>query len=428
MLLEDGPPVEDRFLPGATRQFDPEFVLKGEGGPGFLVDAKLCISPTAGAQFPPNMSGWYPRVIDAIDLRIFDTLVRLGDEVRRSAPNPFALKAATDRMEQDGLELESYPVRPLGSRLAQRYVGSLVAETRGRGVQIKYRSRVKDIRFGDVDRFRVVYENQTGSHELSCDQVVLAVGRSGAQWLNSLSIELPSSPNKLDIGVRLEFPSWGGEQIRELGENPKIKLYDDRSYAKTHCFVHKGRVISYFLDDRCLIDAHATRDDKTEASSMNLLYHFDATADRIYDRVAERARNASSDRPLAMTLADFLGTTDLPDCGSRFAPTLGNTKESDLRLILPPEAVAGIQNLIRRLSVHAPGIATRGSMVYAVSAEWLSPRVTIEPYFRVKGTPGLWCVGDGSGWTSGVLPAAASGIQVAQQIVSRRPTQLSWRF
>ena len=62
-------------------------------------------------------------------------------------------------------------------------------------------------------------------------------------------------PNNLDIGVRLEFPAWGGDQLKEVGDNPKIKWHDGHSYAKTHCFVHRGEVFFYYLNDRCLVDA-----------------------------------------------------------------------------------------------------------------------------------------------------------------------------
>ena len=91
------------------------------------------------------------------------------------------------------------------------------------------------------------------------------------------------------------------------------------------------------------------------------------------------------------------------------------------------EAETHYRALIKQLARFAPGIATEQGMVYAPAAEWLSPRVRIEPHFRVTGVDGLWCVGDGSGRTSGVLPAAASGVVAAIQIAAdSKQSELTW--
>lgn len=434
-VLEKGPPAALRLLSKDEWLFKPGKVLEGEGGPGFLADAKLCVSSDAGAQFNRVIQDLYPKAVSDIDFEIFAALLEKGHEVRLFQANPHAVAAAKKRLAAIDVTLETYPVRALGSDLAHVFLALFVEELRSRLVDIRCETQATSITYSQKEDlpFQISVSGPSGIDTVHASHLVLAVGRSGATWLAKQNLGLQTEPNHLDIGVRIEFPHWGGEQIRELGANPKFKCKVGKSYAKTHCFVHAGRVIAYILDGRCLVDAHAVAS-RTNASSMNILFRVsDAhmyNPKSVYGAISEVAESIGQGKPLRMSLPSFLGSDSLPDDGTEFTPTLLEAKETDLGLVYPETVLTALRTLITRLSKFAPGIATKGSMVYGPAAEWLSSKVKIDAYFRVAGLRNAWCIGDCSGLTSGVLPAAASGVMAALDILKGPSEQreLEWEY
>lgn len=268
----------------------------------------------------------------------------------------------------------------------------------------------------------------TGEREIEATHLFLAVGWIGSASLGEFDIDLEFYPNNLDIGVRLEFPSWGGSQLKEAGYNPKIKWSDGHSYAKTHCFVHEGQVFYYFLNGHCLVDAHAVRSNPTRSSSVNVLYRIsnEAVANplQVFHAIADAAREFGGNMPLPLhqCLADFAPKIALADDVVDFEPTLAppDSVGCDLTLVLPHRVVEGIRGLIDRLAKYAPGIATKSAVVYAPAAQWLMRRVRLERNFSIPGQPSGWCIGDGTGLTAGVLPAAVSGVVAARDAIARQ--------
>src|SRR5882724_1681017 len=75
VVFELGKRFRDRFISEENWDIDPRYVLKGEGGAGLFVDAKLCLSPTAGTKFPKEFAKEYPRALEDIDHHIYQELL-----------------------------------------------------------------------------------------------------------------------------------------------------------------------------------------------------------------------------------------------------------------------------------------------------------------------------------------------------------------
>lgn len=435
-LVEKGLPFSERFASRDPWDFNPHEVLSGEGGAGFLADAKLCLSASAGVQFDADISADYPRAFEDLDFHVYQRLLDLGHEIRRAFPNPAQLRAARKVLGALGLTLDSYPVRPLGSDMAGRFLASLVEDLRRLDIRILYKTSAKSLEPDSGGAgFRVRLHGLQGDYDVSVSHVFLAVGWSGSEWLRRQKLPLSVEANPLDIGVRIEFPAWGGEQLRECGDNPKIKLRDDASYTKTHCLVHRGRVFFYYMDDLCLVDAHAVRGAVTQASAINILYRVPTSmfADPLSLLTAFSAATKATAQamPLAMTMPEFLGRRDLPHSGAGFSPTLQRAVRADLGFFLPSKIADAIRSHISRLAEYAPGIATSDSVVYAPAAQWVTPKIKLGSRFAVPNVRNLWCIGDGSGVTAGVLPAAVSGVAAAKSALAqlRGGDQLTlWSF
>lgn len=426
-VLERGQTFESRFLSRDDWTFDPHAVLEGEGGPGFLADAKLCLSQTAGAQFSTELADQYPRALNDLDIHVWQWLLDLDHEIPRALPHRDQQPVVRNRLKALELDCETYPVRPLGSDMAAIFLREFVDHMRKRGVEFHYGSRVTGVQTGSPsDQYFLTVRDSTGERVIDATHLFLAVGWIGSAALCEFDLGLQFEPNNLDIGVRLEFPAWGGAQLREAGDNPKIKWNDGHSYAKTHCLVHEGEVFFYYLNDRCLVDAHTIRSRPTRSSSVNILYRIstDAVSEplHVFHAIAAAAEVYGDNKPLYQPLADFAPEVTLADDIGEFVPTLASSASApcDLTLVLPHRVVEGIRGLIARLRCYAPGIATESAVVYAPAAQWLMRRVQLDSQFRIPEQSNGWCIGDGTGLTAGVLPAAVSGVVAARDAIEQQ--------
>lgn len=438
-VIERGTRFDERFLSRTDWEFDPDAVLCGEGGAGFLADAKLCLSSDAGNQFEDDLAAQYPRALQDIDFHVYQHLLDLGHEIRRAEPNRHQLHVVRRRLSDLALELDTYPVRPLGSDMAAAFLRRFVGNLQNRGVAFVYNTEAKTIAYDRAARvYRVTAPTCGTQMEYECTHLFLAVGWAGSAWLRETgsSLGLEFTANNLDIGVRLEFPTFGGHQLKEAGDNPKIKFYDGHSYSKTHCLVHAGRAFSFnFLDHHFLVDAHAVRRQPTRASSVNFLYRIrpEHIKDplQVFRAVSASAREYGQNRPLVMALTDFLEDEALPSSDSSFEPTMHAAVECDLSLVLPGRVANTIREHIRQLARFAPGIATREAVIYAPAAQWVMPRVKLGRNFIGPDAQNLYCIGDCTGLTAGVLPAAVSGVVAARDAVARLTGDLQlplWSF
>ncbi len=435
-VIERGRCFDERFLSRDDWRFDPDAVLCGEGGAGFLADAKLCLSPDAGTQFEGDLAAQYPRALEDIDFHVYQRLLDLGHEIRLATPNQHQLRAVRRRLSELDLELDSYPVRPLGSDMAAAFLSRFVGSLERRGVVFLYKTEANTIAYdGAAGLYRVAATSSGKQVDCRCSHLFVATGWAGTAWLSKFgpALGLTFEVNNLDIGVRLEFPAFGGWQLKEAGENPKIKFYDGHSYSKTHCLVHAGRAFYFtFLDQHCLVDAHALRRGPTGASSVNLLYRIRTGHIKdplqVFRAICASTSVYGEGRPLAMPLSDFLQDNALPSTDNSFHPTIPDAVECDLALVLPSRVVTAIREHIRRLAKFAPGIATRGGIIYAPAAQWVMPRTALGPGFAVPNAPNLYCIGDCTGLTAGVLPAAVSGVVAAREALARETGNLQLRL
>lgn len=442
LIAEKGKPFANRLIGAESSCFDPDQVAQGEGGAGFLADCKLCISENVGIRFEPELKESYAQAVDDVDSYIYQRLLDIGVDVKRSSSSdPARLAAVRAKLKELGLQLDTYPVRSLGSDIAGKFLGLFVNELRALGVELALETSAEDIVIDRDNYFHVQLRDRHSQKKIIATHLFLAVGWSGSSWLlHQVSKKLPLffASSDFDIGVRIEFPPWGGEQLRELGGNPRIKLFDGISYAKTHCFVHHGRVFYYYIgNDACLVDAHAVQGDRTKASTVNILYRVPTRVlpepVELLNGMCRASQGAKRRLPLAMRMTEFLRKKDLPEDGDVYAPTLPPTQvmNVDLGLVIPSRIMDGIRELIVRLAHYAPGIATRGTVVYAPAVQWAVKRIDLNDRFAVPNVRNLWCIGDCSGRTAGVLPAAVSGVVAAKNALASKQGdhhQALWSF
>ena len=179
-VLERGQTFESRFLSRDDWTFDPYAVLEGEGGPGFLADAKLCLSKTAGAQFESDLADQYPQRLNDLDIHVWQCLLDLGHKIPRTLPHRDLRRVVRNRLKGVGLDCETYPVRPLGSDKAAIFLREFVDDMQKRDVAFRYSSQVTGVRTGGPsDPYHLTVRDSTGEHVIDATHLFLAVGWIG---------------------------------------------------------------------------------------------------------------------------------------------------------------------------------------------------------------------------------------------------------
>ena len=97
-------------------------------------------------------------------------------------------------------------------------------------------------------------------------------------------------------------------------------------------------------------------------------------------------------------------------------PTLAATP-GDLSLVLPKRILDGIIEMIYALDKIAPGTANDDTLLYGVEVKFYNMEVEIDRNLETR-CGGLFVIGDCSGVTHSLSHASASGVHVAQHILS----------
>jgi uncharacterized FAD-dependent dehydrogenase len=209
----------------------------GWGGAGAFSDGKLTFSTETGGNLRDYLDEKeLVRVMNKVDgifLNYGATDKVYGtedDEIAR-----IAREAAAAQMR-----LIPSKVRHLGSDRCPTILGNIRRDLEGK-VNILMETEVK----------QVIVEDQTvkgvltvGNEVIPSDFVVLAPGRSGADWLKSEAerLKLSSSINPVDLGVRIEVPSEILEPLTSILFEPKLvyysKSFDDK--VRTFCVCPYG--------------------------------------------------------------------------------------------------------------------------------------------------------------------------------------------
>jgi len=104
---------------------------------------------------------------------------------------------------QNDLHLLDASVRHLGTDINYVVLENLFADLKDK-VDFIFDNPVKTINIIDGG-----YEVHMEDRVLTCEKCVISVGRSGSKWMESVceSLDIDTSSNRVDIGVRVELPA-----------------------------------------------------------------------------------------------------------------------------------------------------------------------------------------------------------------------------
>jgi uncharacterized FAD-dependent dehydrogenase len=426
VMVDKGPDIEKRIC--FTRMgrecagCSPCAMLCGWGGAGAFSDGKLTLSADVG--------GWLENYVGREELlRLIDYIDKVylafGAPTTVFGTDTDVIEELQRRAQLAGLKLIPVKIRHLGTEKCADVIKAMrdYLSSRVRILTERQATRVL------VDGSVVTGVELAGGIKVRAKYVVLAPGRSGAEWLKKITKELnlKAYNNPVDIGVRVEVPAPVMEPLTRYLYEPKLiyysKCFDDQ--VRTFCFNPYGEVITEFYEDVVTVNGHSFLNKKTKNTNFAILVSTSFTEPFkepiAYGKYIARLANLLSGGIIVQRLGDLEeGRRSTPERIKRniVEPTLKSATPGDLSFVLPYRYLANILEMLQAMDKLTPGVYSRHTLLYGVEVKFYSSRLELTKELETK-VSNLYAIGDGAGITRGLIQASASGVVVARSILQR---------
>ncbi|MEM3161401.1 MAG: NAD(P)/FAD-dependent oxidoreductase [Candidatus Bathyarchaeia archaeon] len=426
LMVDRGPDIDKRKCP-ASRGFgcmncEPCNVLSGWGGAGAFSDGKLTLSTEVGGwlnQYVSDEELWeLINYVDSIYMKYGAPSHVYGEDIEK-------VEEIERKASLAGLKLIQQKIRHMGTGRCAETLRKMRHELDGK-VEMLMRKDVK----GLIVKNNVIEGIETSNGEKYCGKyVIVAPGRSGAEWLKTeaQTLGLKTLNNPVDVGVRVEVLASVMEELTSVLYEPKFiyysKFFDDQ--VRTFCVAPYGEVISESYDGVLTVNGQSHANRKTDNTNFAILVSTSFTEPFkepiAYGKYLARLSNLLSGGIMIQRLGDLeAGRRSTPERIARsvVTPTLKNATPGDLSFVLPYRYLSDIREMLEALDKIAPGIHSRDTLLYGVEVKFYSSRLELSNALETR-IHNLFTIGDGAGVTRGLVQASASGVIVAKEIMRR---------
>ncbi|MBS7634017.1 NAD(P)/FAD-dependent oxidoreductase [Candidatus Bathyarchaeota archaeon] len=426
LMLEKGPDIDKRKCP-ATRGLgcvncEPCSLLSGWGGAGAFSDGKLTISTSVG--------GWLNEYVGEENLSklieyVDSVYARYGGALKIYGEDIDEVERIERRAALAGLVMVKQRIRHLGTERCLEVLQKM-RRSLNNNVEIKTRTEVKSllVKNGKAEGVETV-----NGEKIYGKYIIVAPGRSGAEWLKSesQSLGLKTLNNPVDVGVRIEVLATTMEELTNALYEPKFiyysKVFDDQ--VRTFCVNPYGEVITESYGGVISVNGQSYAERKTENTNFAILvstsFTYPFREPIAYGEYIARLANLLSGGVIIQRLGDLeIGRRSTEDRISRSVvkPTLKVATPGDLSFVLPYRYLMDIREMIEALDKVAPGIHSKHTLLYGVEVKFYSSRLELNEHLETR-VRNLFTIGDGAGVTRGLIQASASGVIVADEIIRR---------
>ena len=100
---------------------------------------------------------------------------------------------------------------------------------------------------------------------------------------------------------------------------------------------------------------------------------------------------------------------------SNVKPTLPDAVAGDITAAIPYRTMTNIINFIKAMDKVVPGFASNETLLYSPELKFYSNKIKMDEHLRTS-VENLYCLGDSSGWTRGLMMASVMGVLAAREI------------
>ena len=431
MIVEKGLPVEKRRCPKEKTKkcvgCKPYcHITTGFSGAGAFSDGKLSLSADVGGDLPSLIGeDLAQETIDYTD-KIY---LEFGADTHvEGVSNPDAVKKIRKRAIQAGLKLVDCPIRHLGTEKAQDIYYAIEQHLLENGVEMLFNFECTNLIIEDQKCLGGYISNGKEEREIRANHTIVATGRRGAEWLEHLCTEhhIEHMPGTVDIGVRVEVRNEVMEQVNEVLYESKLVGYPQpfKNKVRTFCQNPGGFVSQENYDnDLAVVNGHSYKERKSNNTNLAILVSHNFTHPfnqpiAYAQKVGELSNMLANGHILVQRYGDILDgkrTWDKELARANLKPTLPDAVAGDITAAIPYRAMMNIINFIQALDHVVPGFASTETLLYSPELKFYSNRVSMDPDFNTS-VEGLYCLGDSSGWTRGLMMASVMGVLMGRRL------------
>ncbi|MCQ2454915.1 MAG: FAD-dependent oxidoreductase [Clostridia bacterium] len=423
-ITEKGNELKERFCPAGKENKCVHCnicsITNGFAGAGAFSDGKFNLGTayggTLGEELGDDIANKYIGEVDAI-LNKYCTsgapkVYKSNDELR--------LKCL-----QNNLRLLDMNVKHLGTDNNFLTMQNLITAIKDSGTELyKFYDCISVKKDGNT--YKLTYKN---GEVFTADKVIIATGRSGANFVNDFCKEndVKMKSNHIDIGVRIEMKDIIWREFSSKIYEPKIlyktKTFEDR--CRMFCFNQGGLVSAENNHGIITANGHsfAQPEKKTDNCNFAILSSIRFTEPfnqptEYAEYISKLANMIGNGNVLVQRFGDLIRgrrTNEHRLSQNTVTPTLKATA-GDISLVLPHRILTNIIETIYALDKVAPGTANDDTLLYGCESKYYS----IRPVFmnnKFELIDGVYIIGDGSGICRGLSQSGAMGIYVADCIL-----------
>ena len=434
LLIEKGKPVEKRHCPkaeiGKCVNCKPSCAITtGFSGAGAFSDGKLSLSYEVGGDLPDLIGAEFAQeLIDYTD-KIYLEFgadphvegISDDDEIKEIRKN--AIKA--------NLKLVDCPIRHLGTEKAQKLYLDIQNWLLEHGVDMMFSTECENIIIEDDICKGVVIREKGEQKEFRAPEIVIATGRRGADWLESICEKhgIAHKPGTVDIGVRVECRNEVMEKVNKVLYESKLIGYPKpwKNKVRTFCQNPGGFVAQENYDnDLAVVNGHSYKDMKSNNTNLAILVSHNFTEPfnqpiAYAQKVGELTNMLASGHILVQRYGDILDgkrTWAKELAFSNVKPTLKDAVPGDITAAMPYRAMTNIIEFIKMLDQVVPGFASTETLLYSPELKFYSNKVKMDENLDTN-IKGLHCLGDSSGWTRGLMMSSVMGVLMGRKLLEK---------
>jgi len=422
LMLDKGPGIEQRKQAVSSTAGDWSALSEGWGGAGAFSDGKLTLSAEGG--------GWLAeycgekqltRLIEYVD----NVYLNYGASPQLYAADPDKIDAIAYRAALAGLKLVPQKVRHMGTEKCAEILWRMYEHLKSR-VAVRTQTEVRRLL---IRNNRIVGVETASGEKFQSNYVIVAPGRSGAEWLRSQAeaFDMKTLNNPVDVGIRVEVPAPVLEELTQALYEPKFiyysRAFDDR--VRTFCVAPYGEVIMESCNGVLTVNGQSYAEKKTQNSNFAILVNTSFTEPFkepiAYGQYLARLTSLLSSGVIIQRLGDLnAGRRSTPERIERSitVPTLQSATPGDLSFVLPYRYLADIREMIEALDRVAPGVNSKDTLLYGVEVKFYSSRLELSDVLETA-IQNLFTIGDGAGVSRGLVQSSASGVIAAEAIIQR---------
>ena len=340
------------------------------------------------------------------------------------------------RAEKLGAKLLEIRQAHLGTDGGLELIKRLTAELRGRGVEVSLGETVLSV---DATRRQLL----TDKRELDYGDAIVAPGRNGFGFLQDLMRQngIAFVDNVVDVGIRVELKEDRYPIVRDYYDPKFVFPKKVRSFCTNSRAAH---VVQEKYEDASgtwySVNGHAWSANRPSNGLANfaMLKTVGLTeplaSGQAYARgLGAQAMLLGGGHPIMQRVGDFrMGKRSTRDSFNAdlydFEPTLASCTPGDLGMAVPAKIMRALWIGMKILDTIVPGVLHPSTIMYYPEIKTYANRPAFQEPESFRALPGLYLAGDGAGTSRGITAAWASGIRVAESLVSTLPAPATQVF